>query len=142
MANFGFQGKNPSATRPTRNEMEKVERSRRAEQEQVKQAKPLDWGDPTPPEPPADDPFASWDPIAALGAEIIETKPVKRTDQLGNAGAPCTDKQQKMIRAIFAEKHPDGDLAAYITEVLGDQFAHLSELDKWQASMVIDRLKR
>ena len=88
-----------------------------------------------------DDPFASWNPIEALGAEVIETKPVKRTDQLGNAGAPCTDKQQKMIRAIFAEKHPDGDLAAYITEVLGDQFAHLSELDKWQASMVINKLK-
>jgi hypothetical protein len=31
--------------------MEKVERVRRAEQEQVKQAKPLDWGEPTPPEP-------------------------------------------------------------------------------------------
>lgn len=142
LANFGFQGKNPSATRPTRSEMEKVERSRRAEQEQIKQAKPLDWGEPTPPPPAPDDPFSSWNPIEALGAEVIETKPVKRTDDLGNAGAPCTDKQQKMIRAIFAEKHPDGDLAAYCTEVVGDQFAHLSEMTKWQASMVIDRLKR
>ena len=139
LANMGFQGKNPKSTRPTRNEMEKVER---LEREAIKQAKPLDWGDPTPPEPPADDPFSSWNPIEALGAEVIERKPVKRSDDPGNAGAPCTDKQQKMIRAIFAEKHPDGDLAAYITEVLGDQFAHLSELDKWQASMVIDRLKR
>ena len=142
LANFGFQGKNPSATRPTRSEMEKVERSRRAEQEQIKQAKPLDWGEPTPPEPPADDPFASWNPIEALGAEVIETKPVKRSDDPGNGGALCTDKQQKMIRAIFAEKHPDGDLAAYCTEVVGDQFAHLSQMTKWQASMVIDRLKR
>ena len=142
LANFSYQGKNPKATRPTRNEMEKVDRVRRAEQEQIKQAKPLDWGEPElPPEPPADDPFASWDPIAALGAEVIETKPIKRNDQVGNAGAPCTEKQQKMIRAIFAEKHPDGDLAAFITEVVGKQFAHLSELDKWQASMVIDRLK-
>lgn len=140
LANFGFQGKNPTNTRPTRNEMEKVERVKRAEQEQIKQAKPLDWGEPDLPPPPADDPFASWDPIAALGAEVIETKP-RVNDQPGNAGQPCTDKQQKMIRAVFAEKHPDGDLAAYITEVLGDQFAHLSELDKWQASMVINKLK-
>lgn len=141
LANFGFQGKNPSATRPTRNEMEKVERSRRAEQEQIKQAKPLDWGEPIPPEQLVNEPFASWNVIKELGAEVIERKPVKRTDDLGNAGAPCTDKQQKMIRAIFAEKHPDGDLAAYCTEVVGDQFAHLSEMTKWQASMVIDRLK-
>lgn len=139
LANMGFQGKNPAATRPSRNEMEKVER---LEREAVKKAKPLDWGEPDIPEPTADDPFSSWNPIEALGAEVIERKPVKRSDDPGNAGAPCTDKQQKMIRAIFAEKHPDGDLAAYITEVLGDQFAHLSELDKWQASMVIDRLKR
>ena len=141
LANFGFQGKNPSATRPTRNEMEKVDRARRAEQEQVKQAKPLDWGEPTPPEPPADDPFASWDPIAALGAEVIETKPIKANDQVGNASGPITEKQQKMILAIFAEKHPDADLAMFITEVIGRKFNHWSELDKWQASMVINKLK-
>lgn len=139
LANLGYQGKNPKETRPSREEMTKVVQQQR---EEVKLAKPLDWGEPElPPEPPADDPFASWDPVAALGAEVIETKPIKRNDQVGNAGAPCTEKQQKMIRAIFAEKHPDGDLAAFITEVVGKQFAHLSDLDKWQASMVIDRLK-
>ena len=141
LANFGFQGKNPSATRPTRNEMEKVERSRRAEQEQIKQANPLDWGEPTPPEPPADDPFASWNPIEALGAEVIETKPVKRTDDLGNAGAACTDKQQKLIRAKYAELHPDGDLPAFVAEVIRSrEIDHLSDLTKWEASQVIDKL--
>jgi hypothetical protein len=144
LANAGYQGKknpndNPAKTRPTREEMQKAERYKKVEQDEIKAKNPLDWGEPTPP-PPADDPFASWDVLGALGAQVIETKP-KVNDQPGNAGQPCTDKQQKMIRAVFAEKHPDGDLSAYITEVLGDQFAHLSELDKWQASMVINKLK-
>ena len=143
LANFGFQGKNPSATRPTRNEMEKVERVKRAEQEQIKQANPLDWGEPTPPPPAPDDPFSSWNPIEALGAEVIETKPVKRTDDLGNAGAACTDKQQKLIRAKYAELHPDGDLPAFIAEVVRSRdINHLSELTKWEASQVIDRLMK
>ena len=139
LANFGFQGKNPSATRPTRSEMEKVERSRRAEQEQIKQAKPLDWGEPTPPEPPADDPFASWNPIEALGAEVIETKPKIVDGYVSNS--LITEKQQKMIRAVFAEKYPDGDLVAYVTEVTGEVYGHLSQLTKFHASQVITALK-
>jgi hypothetical protein len=138
LANFGFQGKNPSATRPTRNEMEKVERVRRAEQEQVKQAKPLDWGEPTPPEP-LDDPFGSWNPIEALGAEVIETKP--KGGSSIPAGEPSTEKQQKLIRAKYAELHPDGDLAAFVAEVIRSRdIDHLTDLTKWEASQVIDKL--
>ena len=136
LANMGFQGKNPKSTRPTRNEMEKVER---LEREAIKQAKPLDWGDPTPPEAPADDPFASWDPIAALGAEVIETKPKIVDGYVSNS--LITEKQQKMIRAIFAEKYPDGDLVAFVTEVTGEVYGHLSQLTKSHASMVITALK-
>jgi hypothetical protein len=143
LANFGFQGKKPAETRPTRNEMEKVERVRRAEQEQVKQAKPLDWGEPDLLSPLADNPFASWNLTEALGAEVIETKPVKVSDDPGNGGAPVTDKQQKMIRAKYAEKFPDGDLAAFVAEVIKSRdISHLSELTKWEASMVIDRLMK
>jgi len=134
LANMGFQGKNPAATRPSRNEMEKV---RRAEQEQVKQAKPLDWGEPTPPEP-VNDVFGSWDPVAALGAEVIETKPKGSSIP---AGEPCTEKQQKLIRAKYAEKYPDGDLAAFVAEIIKSKdVTHLSELTKWDASQVIDAL--
>lgn len=139
LANFGFQGKNPSATRPTRNEMEKVERTIKAEREQVKQAKPLDWGEPDLPPPPPDDPFASWDPISALGAEVIETKPTGSSPTA--AGEPCTEKQQKLIRALFAEKHPDGDLKAFVNEISPTPVESLTELSKWTASRVIEKLK-
>jgi hypothetical protein len=138
LANFAYQGSSPKSTRPSRNEMEKVERVRRAEQEQVKQAKPLDWGDPTPPEP-VPDVFASWDPIQALGAEVIETKP--KGGSSIPAGEPCTEKQQKLIRAKYAEKYPDGDLAAFVAEIIKSKdVTHLSELTKWDASQVIDAL--
>jgi hypothetical protein len=140
LANFGFQGKSPAATRPTRNEMEKVERVKKVEREQVKQAKPLDWGEPTPPKP-VDDVFASWDPVTALGAEVIETKPKRQGGASTPAGDPCTEKQQKLIRAKYAEKYPDGDLAAFVAEIIRSKdVTHLSELTKWDASMIIDAL--
>lgn len=144
LANAGYQGKkdatdNPSKTRPTREEMQKAERYQKAEREQIKAANPLDWGDPTPP-PPADDPFGSWDPVAALGAEVIEVKPHQLAGAQKMPGE-VTEKQQKMIRALFAEKHPDGDLAAFINEITGKTYAHLSEITKWEASQVIDKLK-
>jgi hypothetical protein len=138
LSNFSYQGSNPKSTRPSRNEMEKVERVRRAEQEQVKQAKPLDWGEPTPPEP-VDDVFGSWDPVTALGAEVIETKP--KGGSSIPAGEPSTEKQQKLIRAKYAELHPDGDLAAFVAEVIRSRdIDHLTDLTKWEASQVIDKL--
>jgi hypothetical protein len=139
LANFGYQGKNPSATRPTRNEMEKVERVRQAEQEQVKQAKPLDWGEPTPPEP-QDDPFGSWDPIAALGAEVIDIKATPRTGS-GSGNDMITEKQQGLVRKLFKEKHPDGDLGDYVNMTLNVDVSKLSEINKWDASKLIDSLK-
>jgi hypothetical protein len=139
LANFGFQGKNPSATRPSRNEMEKVERVRRAEQEQVKQAKPLDWGEPTPPEP-TDDPFSSWDALGALGAEVIEIKATPRSGS-GTSNEPITDKQMGLVRKLFKEKHPDGDLGDYVNMTLNVDVSKLSEINKWDASKLIDSLK-
>ena len=139
LANFGFQGKNPSATRPSRNEMEKVERVRRAEQEQVKQAKPLDWGEPTPPEP-VDDPFGSWDALQALGAEVIEVKATPRSGS-GTGNETITDKQMGLVRKLFKEKHPDGDLAAYVNMTLNIVVSKLNVVTKWDASRLIDSLK-
>jgi hypothetical protein len=139
LANFGFQGKNPSATRPSRNEMEKVERVRRAEQEQVKQAKPLDWGEPTPPEP-LDDPFSSWDALGALGAEVIEIKATPRSGS-GTGNEQITDKQMGLVRKLFKEKHPDGDLGDYVNMTLNVDVSKLSEINKWDASKLIDSLK-
>jgi hypothetical protein len=139
LANFGFQGKNPSATRPSRNEMEKVERVRRAEQEQVKQAKPLDWGEPTPPEP-TDDPFGTWDALGALGAEVIEVKATPRTGS-GTGNEQITDKQMGLVRKLFKDKHPDGDLGDYVNMTLNVDVSKLSEINKWDASKLIDSLK-
>jgi hypothetical protein len=139
LANFGFQGKNPSATRPSRNEMEKVERVRRAEQEQVKQAKPLDWGEPTPPEP-TNDPFGSWDALGALGAEVIEIKATPRSGS-GTSNEQITDKQMGLVRKLFKEKHPDGDLGDYVNMTLNVDVSKLSEINKWDASKLIDSLK-
>jgi hypothetical protein len=139
LANFGFQGKNPSATRPSRNEMEKVDRVRRAEQEQVKQAKPLDWGEPTPPEP-VDDPFGSWDALGALGAEVIEIKATPRSGS-GTSNELITDKQMGLVRKLFKEKHPDGDLGDYVNMTLNVDVSKLSEINKWDASKLIDSLK-
>jgi hypothetical protein len=142
LANAGYQGKkdandNPAKTRPSREEMQKAERYKKVEQDQIKAANPLDWGDPTPPEP-VPDVFASWDPVAALGAEVIETKPKGSSIP---AGEPCTEKQQKLIRAKYAEKYPDGDLAAFVAEIIKSKdVTHLSELTKWDASQVIDAL--
>jgi len=142
LANAGYQGKkdaadNPAKTRPTREEMQKADRYKKVEQDQIKAANPLNWGDPTPPEP-VPDVFASWDPIAALGAEVIESKP---TGAAIPAGEPCTEKQQKLIRAKYAEKYPDGDLAAFVAEIIKSKdVTHLSELTKWDASQVIDAL--
>jgi hypothetical protein len=139
LANFGFQGKNPSATRPTRNEMEKVERVRRAEQEQVKQAKPLDWGEPTPPEP-TDDPFGTWDALGALGAEVIEVKATPRSGS-GTGNEQITDKQMGLVRKLFKDKHPDGNLGDYVNMTLNVDVSKLSEINKWDASKLIDSLK-
>jgi hypothetical protein len=139
LANFGFQGKNPSATRPSRNEMEKVERVRRAEQEQVKQAKPLDWGEPTLPEP-LDDPFGTWDALGALGAEVIEIKATPRSGS-GTSNEQITDKQMGLVRKLFKEKHPDGDLGDYVNMTLNVDVSKLSEINKWDASKLIDSLK-
>jgi hypothetical protein len=139
LANFGFQGKNPSATRPSRNEMEKVERVRRAEQEQVKHAKPLDWGEPTPPEP-LDDPFGTWDALGALGAEVIEIKATPRSGS-GTGNEQITDKQMGLVRKLFKEKHPDGDLGDYVNMTLNVDVSKLSEINKWDASKLIDSLK-
>jgi hypothetical protein len=139
LANFGFQGKNPSATRPSRNEMEKVERVRRAEQEQVKQAKPLDWGELTPPEP-TDDPFGTWDALGALGAEVIEIKATPRSGS-GTSNELITDKQMGLVRKLFKEKHPDGDLGDYVNMTLNVDVSKLSEINKWDASKLIDSLK-
>jgi len=139
LANFGYQGKNPSATRPTRNEMEKVERVRQAEQEQIKQAKPLDWGEPTPPEP-LDDPFGSWDALQSLGAEVIEIKATPRTGS-GSGNDMITEKQQGLVRKLFKEKHPDGDLGDYVNMTLNVDVSKLSEINKWDASKLIDSLK-
>jgi hypothetical protein len=139
LANFGFQGKNPSATRPSRNEMEKVERVRRAEQEQVKQAKPLDWGEPTPPEP-TDDPFGTWDALGALGAEVIEVKATPRSGS-GTGNEQITDKQMGLVRKLFKDKHPDGDLGDYVNMTLNVDVSKLSEINKWDASKLIDSLK-
>jgi hypothetical protein len=142
LANAGYQGKkdatdNPAKTRPTREEMQKAERYKKVEQDQIKAANPLDWGEPTPPEP-VPDVFASWDPIEALGAEVIETKPKGSSIP---AGEPCTEKQQKLIRAKYAEKYPEGDLAAFVAEIIKSKdVTHLSELTKWDASQVIDAL--
>jgi hypothetical protein len=134
-----FQGKNPSATRPTRNEMEKVERVRRAEQEQVKQAKPLDWGEPTPPEP-TDDPFGTWDALGALGAEVIEVKATPRSGS-GTGNEQITDKQMGLVRKLFKDKHPDGHLGDYVNMTLNVDVSKLSEINKWDASKLIDSLK-
>jgi hypothetical protein len=119
--------------------MEKVERVRRAEQEQVKQAKPLDWGEPTPPEP-TDDPFGSWDALQALGAEVIEVKATPRTGS-GSSNEQITDKQMGLVRKLFKEKHPDGDLGDYVNMTLNVDVSKLSEINKWDASKLIDSLK-
>jgi hypothetical protein len=139
LANMGMQGKNPKTTRPSRNEMEKVERVRKAEQEQVKQAKPLDWGEPTPPEP-TDDPFGTWDALGALGAEVIEVKATPRSGS-GTGNETITDKQMGLVRKLFKEKHPDGDLAAYVNMTLNIEVSKLNEVTKWDASRLIDSLK-
>jgi hypothetical protein len=136
---MGMQGKNPKTTRPSRNEMEKVERVRRAEQEQVKQAKPLDWGEPTPPEP-TDDPFGTWNALGSLGAEVIEVKATPRSGS-GTGNETITDKQMGLVRKLFKEKHPDGDLAAYVNMTLNTEVSKLSEINKWDASKLIDSLK-
>jgi hypothetical protein len=142
LSNAGYQGKrnptdNPAKTRPTREEMQKAERYKKVEQDEIKAKNPLDWGEPDLPPPPADDPFASWNPIEALGAEVIETKPRSATP----AGEPCTDKQQKLIRALFAEKYPEGDLKAFVNEISPTPIESLTEVTKWTASRVIEKLK-
>jgi hypothetical protein len=137
--------------------MEKVERVRRAEQEQIKQAKPLDWGEPTKvesipivdstwktynpiPNLPADDPFSTWNPIEALGAEVIEIKATPRSGS-GTSNEQITDKQMGLVRKLFKEKHPDGDLGDYVNMTLNVDVSKLSEINKWDASKLIDSLK-
>lgn len=139
LSNFAYQGKNPKSTRPTRNEMEKVKRVEAAEREQIKQAKPLDWGEPEIPEGT----FPDWNPFDTmdiLGAKVIDIKPKQQAGATSMPGE-ITEKQQKMIRAVFAEKYPDGDLMAYVTEVTGEVYGHLHEVKKWEASKIIERLK-
>lgn len=143
LANAGYQGKrdandNPSKTRPTREEMQKAERYEKAEREQIKAANPLDWGDPEPlPHTLADDPFANWNPIEALGAEVIETKLNSPEKGYGR----ITPKQEGFIRRLFTEKYPDGDLQAFVIEETGERIEHLTELSKAGGSRLIEKLK-
>ena len=144
LANAGYQGKkdandNPSKTRPSREEMQKADRYKKVEQDQIKAAKPLDWGEPTPPEP-TDEPFGSWDPIAALGAEVIDIKATPRSGS-GTSNEPITDKQMGLVRKLFKDKHPDGDLGDYVNMTLNVDVSKLSEINKWDASKLIDSLK-
>ena len=144
LANAGYQGKkdandNPSKTRPSREEMQKADRYKKVEQDQIKAAKPLDWGEPTPPEP-TDDPFGSWDALGALGAEVIEIKATPRSGS-GTSNEPITDKQMGLVRKLFKEKHPDGDLGDYVNMTLNVDVSKLSEINKWDASKLIDSLK-
>jgi hypothetical protein len=142
LANAGYQGKkspndNPAKTRPTREEMQKAERHEKREREAFKAENPLDWGDPLPPEPTADDPFANWNPIEALGAEVIETKMNSPKEGYGH----ITPKQEGFIRRLFSEKYPEGDLQAYVFEQTGEQIEHLSQLSKRSGSKLIEILK-
>ena len=144
LANAGYQGKkdandNPSKTRPSREEMQKADRYKKVEQDQIKAAKPLDWGEPTPPEP-LDDPFGTWDALGALGAEVIEIKATPRSGS-GTSNEPITDKQMGLVRKLFKEKHPDGDLGDYVNMTLNVDVSKLSEINKWDASKLIDSLK-
>ena len=144
LANAGYQGKkdvndNPSKTRPSREEMQKADRYKKVEQDQIKAAKPLDWGEPTPPEP-TDDPFGSWDALGALGAEVIEIKATPRSGS-GTSNEQITDKQMGLVRKLFKEKHPDGDLGDYVNMTLNVDVSKLSEINKWDASKLIDSLK-
>jgi hypothetical protein len=144
LANAGYQGKkdakdNPSKTRPSREEMQKADRYKKVEQDQIKAAKPLDWGEPTPPEP-TDDPFGSWDALGALGAEVIEIKATPRSGS-GTSNELITDKQMGLVRKLFKEKHPDGDLGDYVNMTLNVDVSKLSEINKWDASKLIDSLK-
>jgi hypothetical protein len=144
LANAGYQGKkdandNPSKTRPSREEMQKADRYKKVEQDQIKAAKPLDWGEPTPPEP-TDDPFGTWDALGALGAEVIEIKATPRSGS-GTSNEQITDKQMGLVRKLFKEKHPDGDLGDYVNMTLNVDVSKLSEINKWDASKLIDSLK-
>jgi hypothetical protein len=56
-----------------------------------------------------DDPFGTWDALGALGAEVIEVKATPRTGS-GTGNETITDKQMGLVRKLFKEKHPDGDL--------------------------------
>jgi hypothetical protein len=147
LANFGFQGKSPAATRPTRNEMEKVERVKKAEREQVKQANPLEWGEPDAPPPPPDDPFAEWTPMSteqlqeSLGAEVIDINKPLRKYFGQNVGTKITEKQENFIRRLFDEKYPDGDLKQYVLDVTGLEVEKLSDLPKLAGSSLIESLK-
>jgi hypothetical protein len=127
-------------TRPTRERNGKGRASTQSRaRRQVKQANPLDWGEPTPPEP-VDDPFGTWDALGALGAEVIEVKATPRTGS-GTGNETITDKQMGLVRKLFKEKHPDGDLAAYVNMTLNIEVSKLNEVTKWDASRLIDSLK-
>ena len=144
LANAGYQGKksandNPSKTRPTREEMQKAERYKKVEQDEIKAKNPLDWGEPTPPEP-TDDPFGTWEALGSLGAEVIEVKATPRSAS-GTGNETITDKQMGLVRKLFKEKHPDGDLAAYVNMTLNTEVSKLNEVTKWDASRLIDSLK-
>jgi hypothetical protein len=46
-----------------------------------------------------------------------------------------------LVRKLFKEKHPDGDLGDYVNMILNVDVSKLSEINKWDASKLIDSLK-
>jgi len=134
LANCGFQSK--AAPRPSRQEMEKVNRyNERPAERPAPAQKPYNYSKSDSPEMLAD---AVDSVVKQFGGEVVDTAP-----SIKNPDEPASPKQLGMIRAVLRgmEVTSQSDVIDLCGATVGRLINKLDELTKGEASMLISKFK-
>lgn len=124
LANCGYAAK---GSRPSREEMEKVQRS--------------ETHAPIPAKQNVNDVLGSLQQKFS-GSEIVNTEPA-RSVAIKNPGEPASPKQIGMIRAIMGSQDMNrDDQQFYVEAIIGRKVEKLEEITKGEASLLITDLKK
>lgn len=124
LANCGYAAK---GSRPSREEMEKVQRG--------------ETHAPIPAKQNVNDVLGSLQQKFS-GSEIVDTEPA-RSVAIKNPGEPASPKQIGMIRAIMGSQDMNkDDQKFYVEAIIGRKVEKLDEITKGEASLLITDLKK
>ena len=124
LANCGYAAK---GSRPSREEMEKVQRG--------------ETHAPTPAKQNVNDVLSNLQQKFS-GSEVVNTEPA-RSVAIKNPGEPASPKQIGMIRAIMGSQDMNrDDQQFYVEAIIGRKVEKLEEITKGEASLLITDLKK